>query len=56
LKQLQLIQILCINAPAVAAVADLAEKLPELTASCRHWIAPKRPRSGRRGLREVENC
>jgi hypothetical protein len=48
LKQLQLIQILCINAPDAAAVAEQAEKLPALTASGGRPTAQKRPPAERR--------
>jgi hypothetical protein len=48
LKQLQLIQILCINALGAAAVAEQAEKPPELTASGGHLSVPKRRPAGRR--------
>jgi hypothetical protein len=42
LKQLQLIQILCINAPHAAVAADVAAKVPAVN---RLWQAPKRKKA-----------
>jgi hypothetical protein len=42
LKQLQLIQILCINAPAAAAAADVAANVPGVN---RLWQASEREKA-----------
>jgi hypothetical protein len=41
LKQLQLIQILCINAPGAAAVAEPSEKAAGINRISRHWYRAK---------------